>query len=139
MARIGTRKLKLEVDGTEHTAQVSNVRIVSGESESDFTSFADAAAGGARDYRLAITLTQDAAATSLWNEIWASSGTDVPVTVMPYGNAVATVGEPHFEGTVTIKEPDGDLLGGEANASNTAVFTVEVEWPFLAKPTRVTA
>ena len=43
------------------------------------------------------------------------------------------------EGTVTIQEPDGDLLGGEANASTSAKFTVEVSWPFTAKPTRVTA
>ena len=139
MAAIGTRKLKIEVDGTEYTAVVSNCRITTAESDSDFVSFADAAAGGARDYSLAITLAQDAAASSLWTKIWDEAGTDVPVTVMPYGNATPTVTEPHFEGTVTIQEPDGDLLGGEANSSTTARMTVEVEWPFTAKPTRVTA
>lgn len=139
MAAIGTRKLKLEIDGTEYTAQVSNVRLTSGESDSDFITFADAAAGGARDYALAITLAQDAATGTLWSEIFESAGTDVPYTVMPYGNAVASAGEPHFEGTCTIAEPDGDLLGGEANKSNTAKMTIEVVFPCTGKPTRVTA
>lgn len=139
MAAIGTRKLKIEIDGTEHTAVVSNARITSAESDSDFLSFADAAAGGARDYALALTLAQDAATGSLWTEIFDNAGTDVPITLMPYGNAVATTAEPHFEATATITEPDGDLLGGEANASNTAKMTVEVAWPLTAKPVKVTA
>jgi hypothetical protein len=139
MADIGTRKLKLEVNGVDYTPQVSNVRLTSAEADSDFVSFADAAAGGARDYKLAITLKQDAAAGTLWTEIFENAGDDVPYTVMPYGNAVATAAEPHFEGTCTITEPDGDLLGGEANKSNTAKMTIEVEFPCTAKPAKVTA
>lgn len=139
MAAIGTRKLKLNIGGTEHTAEVSNVRLTSAESDSDFTSFADAAAGGARDYALAITLTQDAAAGSLWSLIFDNAGSDVTYTVMPYGNVTPTASEPHFTGTCTISEPDGDLLGGEANKSNTAKMTVEVEFPCTGKPTKVTA
>lgn len=139
MAAIGTRKLKLEIDGIEKSAEVSNVRISSGESDSDFTTFADAAAGGNRDYSLVITMAQDAATGSLWSEVWDSAGTDIPFTVMPYGNAVPTTAEPHFEGVATVTEPDGDLLGGEANKSNTAKMTIEVTWPCTAKPTKVTA
>ncbi|KRB73079.1 hypothetical protein ASE01_20095 [Nocardioides sp. Root190] len=139
MAAIGTRKLKLEIDGTNYTPQVSNVRITSGEADSDFVTFEDAANGGARDYALVITLVQDAAAGTLWREIFDSAGTDVPYTVMPYGNAAPTAGEPHFEGTATITEPDGDLLGGEANKSNTAKMTIEVTFPCTAKPTLVSA
>ncbi len=139
MAGIGTRKLQLEIDGTAYTPEVSNVRITSAESDSDFTTFADAAAGGARDYALVLTLVQDAATASLWSQVFDSAGDDVPVTVMPYGNAVATAIEPHFESIATITEPDGDLLGGEANKSNSARMTIEVTWPLLAKPTRVAA
>lgn len=139
MAAIGTRKLKLEIDGTNYTPQVSNVRITSAEADSDFVTFEDAANGGARDYALVVTLVQDAAAGTLWREIFDSAGTDVPYTVMPYGNAVASAGEPHFEGTCTITEPDGDLLGGEANKSNTAKMTIEVTFPCTAKPTLVSA
>ena len=138
MAAIGTRKLKLEVDGTEYSPEVSNVRITSGEAESDFTTFEEAAQGGARDYALVITLVQDAADGSLWTQIFDEAGTDVPYSVQPYGNAAPSVGEPHFEGTCTITEPDGDLLGGEANKSNTAKMTIEVTFPCTAKPAKVT-
>ena len=76
---------------------------------------------------------------TLWTEIFENSGDDVPYSIAPYGNATPSASEPHFEGTCTITEPDGDLLGGEANRSTTARMTVEVSFPCLAKPTRVTA
>lgn len=139
MAAIGTRFLKLEIDATEYSAEVSNVRITSGEAEADFLTFAEAAAGGARDYALAITLVQDAAAGTLWTEIFENAGADVPYSVNPYGNALATPAEPHFEGTCTITEPDGDLLGGEANRSTTAKMTIEVSFPCTGKPVKVVA
>lgn len=137
MPVIGTRKLKLKVGATDFTDAVSDVRITAGEKDSDFISFADAALGGARDYALKLTMRQDTAAASLWYYIWGSAGTDVAVEVWPNGGTVASVTNPKITGTVTITEPDGDLIGGEANASNTAVFTSEVEWKFTAKPTLV--
>lgn len=139
MSALGTRLLTLEIDGTDFTAQVSNVRIVSGESDSDFVTFADAAAGGAREYKLAFTAVQDPAAGTLWDEVWTNAGDTVPFTIAPAGGAAPTVGTPHFEGSAVITEPDGDILGGEANASTTARFTFECEWVCTAKPTRVTA
>lgn len=139
MAAIGTRKLQLNVDATEVTPEVSNVRVTSGESESDFVSFADAAAGGGRVYKLAITMTQNAATGTLWDQVWSHAGEEVDVIVRPYGNATPTATEPHFEGTCVVAEPDGDLLGGEADKSATNRFTTEVEWEFTAKPTKVTA
>lgn len=138
MARIGTRKLKIEIDGDEYTAEVSKAVFTSGESDSDFVTFADAAAGGARDYALNLVIAQDAAAASLWSTIFGAAGTEVPVTLMPYGNAVASVGQPHFTATCVVKEPDGDFIGGEADVSTTAAMTVEVSWPCLAKPEKDT-
>lgn len=137
MAHIGTRKLKIEVDGTEYTADVSNARFTSAESDSDFVSFADAAAGGKRDYQLEGTIAQDAAADTFWDIIYSQTGSDLPVTLMPYGNAVPSAEEPHFTSTITVTEPDGDLLGGEANASPTARFTLEFAFP-ATRPVRVT-
>lgn len=139
MAHIGTRKLKIEIDGVEHTASVSNARITSGESDSDFVPFASAASGGAREYRLEFTAAQDAEAASLWREVWDNAGTSVPVTLMPYGNATPSLTEPHFEATAVISEPDGDLLGGEANSSASARFTFDCSWVLEAKPTLITA
>lgn len=141
MPDLGTRRLKLFVGSplVEYTGSISNCRIVTGESDSDFVSFEEAAAGGAREYRLALTLKQNTDADALWYYIWANSGDDIPVEVWPNGRnstspTTPTTTYPKFTGTVTISEPDGDLVGGEANASNTAKFTSEVEWKFLAKP-----
>lgn len=138
MAAIGTRKLTLSIDGDDVTAEVSTATIATKESESDFVSFADAAAGGSREYSLKLTFVQDAASASLWDQVWSHAGDDIPVIVRPYGNSAASAGEPHFTGTVTITEPDGDLLGGDADPSTSARFVTEVEWVFTAKPTRVT-
>lgn len=139
MAAIGTRLLTLEIDGTAYTAQVSAVTIESAESDSDFITFADAASGGARDYTLNFTAVQDAASGTLWTEVFENSGDTVPFTVAPYGNAVPSASEPHFEGSAIISDPDGALLGGEADVSASARMTIECSWKCTAKPTKVTA
>jgi hypothetical protein len=139
MTAISTRKLKLELPTGEVSDEISRAIVLSAESDSDFVTFAEAAGGGARDYKLALTMAQDAATGSLWSQVWDNAGDDVEVTMMPYGNEVATPAEPHFTMTATIVEPDGDLLGGEADKSTTAKFVTEVEWPLTSKPLRVTA
>lgn len=131
MAHVGSRKLTLDIDGDDVSPDVSTVEITSEETDSDFVSFASAAAGGSRTYLLHLVLAQDMATDSLWSQIWDHAGEEVDFTVMPDGAGGAT-----FTGTCVIKEPDGVLLGGEADPSTTAVFTVEVEWECLAKPVK---
>lgn len=138
MTAIGTRKLTVEIDDVEYTSEVSVCEITSAATSSDFVPFSAAAAGGGRDYGLHIVAAQDAASASFWSLVWSQAGADVPFTITPYGNATASATEPHFEGIATVTEPDGVLLGGTANASNTSRFTIDVTWPCLAKPTRVT-
>lgn len=138
MAGIGTRLLKLTIGGTDYTAEVSKAVIVSGASNSDFVTFADAAAGGAREYRLEFTAVQDAATTTLWNQVWTASGTTVAGLLKPYGNAAASVTQPHYSFNAVVTEPDGDFIGGEADASVTARMVVECSWVLDAKPTKVT-
>lgn len=138
MAGLGTRSLVLTVGGTDYTAQVSNCRIVSGEADSDFVTFAAAAGGGSREYRLEFTAVQDLATTTLWDKIWSAPGTSVAFILKPYGNAAASVSQPHYTGNATVTEPDGDFIGGEANASTTARFTFDASWVLDAKPTKVT-
>jgi hypothetical protein len=139
MSQLGTRALTLKVGATDFTSSVSNVRITAGDSDSDFTSFADAFAGGARLYKLAMTLVQDPAEASLWDKIWTAPGTSIACVVAPNGGTVVSATQPTFSGNAVIAEPDGDILGGEANKSTTARFTVDVEWEFLAKPIRAFA
>lgn len=139
MAAIGTRLLKISVDGTDYTAQVSAARVTSGESDTDFVTFADAASGGAREYRLEFTTVQDAEVGTLWDEVFSNAGDTVPIVIMPYGNVTASPQQPHFTASAVISEPDGDLIGGEADASTTARMTIECSWALTGKPVRVTA
>lgn len=138
MAALGTRLLKLKIGTQEYTAEVSTCEVTAKAADSDFTSFADAATGGAREYALEMTLKQDMATGSLWRYAWASVGQTVAAKVNPYGNATATATEPHYSGNVTISEPDGVLIGGAANASTSARMTIGVRWVFTAKPSEVT-
>lgn len=139
MAGIGTRLLTLEVDSVERTAETSVAKFTSGESDSDFVTFADAAAGGGRQYNFEATIVQDAVAASFWDLMFSEPGTEVLVLIAPHGNAVASPSQPHFSATCVVKEPDGDLIGGEADVSTTARMVTSVVWPCLAKPIRITA
>jgi len=127
VAQLGTRLLKLEIDAVERSAEVSNARITSGESDSDFLTFAD------------FTAAQDAVAATLWDLIWTGAGDEVDGTFIPYGNAVPSATQPHYEFTAVVSEPNGDLLGGEANTSVTARFTIDCEWKLTGKPTKLIA
>jgi hypothetical protein len=134
MPVIGTRKTVIKLAAVDYSAQVSEATIVSGDKDTDFMSFAEALAGGKRDYSLKMTIRQDTAAAALWYFIYAQVGASVAVSYWPNGGTVRSATTPEITGTVTVTEPDGDYLGGKAAVSNTAVQTVDVEWVFDAKP-----
>lgn len=138
MARITGRLLTLEIDETDYSDQASNASVGSAESESDFLSFAEGAQGGARDYTLNLTVAQDLAAGTLWREIYDNVGDTVPFVIAPYGNAVATAGQPHVAGNAVISEPDGDFVGGQSTTSTSGAHTVEVSWKMTGRFTLVT-
>jgi hypothetical protein len=131
---LGTRALTLTISGIDYSNAVSSVKVTSAESDSDFLTFAAAAAGGSRSYKLSMTLAQDIAAASLWRLIWDSAGTEVPVIVKPAGGTTLSASQPSFAFTAVVAEPDGDYLGGDADKSTSAKFTTEVEWEILDKP-----
>lgn len=139
MTAIGTRLLKLEIDGTEYSAQLTNARLAPTDSDSDTVTFADAAQGGKKDWHLMGTALQDPSAGTIWSLVFDEAGTDVPYTFIPFGNAVPTADQPHFTGTVTIGAPDGDFLGGEANTSATAKFQFDIDWICTGKPVKKVA
>lgn len=137
MAALGTRALVISIGGTDYTAQVSKAVITSGAADSDFETFADAATGGAREYRLEFTAVQDMATTTLWDKVFTAAGTSVAVLLKPYGNVAASATQPHYTANATITEPDGDFIGGEADSSTTARMTFECSWVLAAKPVKV--
>ena len=139
MAGVGTRLLKLELASDDVTAEVSKVAITSAESDSDFVTFSEAAAGGKRDYKLALTAVQDHESGSIWDQIFTAAGSTVAGVYIPYGNTTPSATQPHFTFNAVIAEPEGDFLGGEANKSSSARMIIEVEWELTAKPVKVTS
>lgn len=134
-AGLGTRLLKLEIDGDQVEAEVSKAVITSNDAGSDFTTFADAAAGGAREYRLEFTAVQDPVnSASIWRKVFDQAGDDVDFILDPVGGGTAGAGNPLYSGTVTITEPDGDFLGGSADKSTSARFTFDCAWVLTGKP-----
>jgi hypothetical protein len=132
---VGTRKTEFYLDGVNYTDEVSSVVLSSGGTDSDFVSFAEALAGGGRDYTLKLKIRQDLDTASLWYTIWDSAGDDLDYEFWPAGGSpTPSATTPLFSGTVTISEPDGDLVGGDADTNPRAVNTVEVEWMCTDKP-----
>jgi hypothetical protein len=136
---LGTRALKLEIEGIDYSNAVSTVKVTSGESDSDFLTFAQAAAGGSRQYKLNLTLAQDLTASSLFRLILDHAGDEVDVVIRPNGGSAASPSQAQYTFTAIVSEPDGDLLGGDADTSTTARFTTEVEWEILDRPVLVTS
>jgi hypothetical protein len=142
MTDVDKRKLVLIVDSVNVTDSVSTAKITSEETDSDFVPFSVAAAGGGRDYFLAMTLKQSTGTGTLWDMIYTQGGEDLDFELWPNGmpvDTIATPAQPRFVGTATVKDPDGDLLGGDADPSPSARQVTEVEWQCLAKPTRETS
>jgi hypothetical protein len=139
MAGIGTRLLKILVGGVERSAELATAEITADESDSDFVTFADAAAGGARAYKLHLVAVQDAAVGTLFDLVWASPGTTAACILKPYGNTTASAAQPHYGFNAVVTEPDGTFIGGEADKSTTARMTFDAEWPLEAKPTKIIA
>ncbi|WP_235739037.1 hypothetical protein [Nocardioides alcanivorans] len=138
MTAASPRLLTVEIDGEEKSAELTNGRFNAADAEADTVTFKEAREGGAKDWFLAFSAVQDTATGSIWSEIFDNAGDEVPIVYMPHGNAVPSVAEPHFTATAIIAAPDGDFLGGDANANPTARWTFEAQWKLKAKPVRVT-
>jgi hypothetical protein len=111
---LGTRELTLTVGGESRTAEITNCRITTGAAEGGTPTFAEAAEGGKRQYRLQGTAVQDPEADSLWDLVWSNAGETVVIDLRPAGGATPSATQPKFSGNALIEEADGDLLGGEA-------------------------
>lgn len=139
MAALSGRHLQISVGGSEYNTQVFEAKVKGAAADESNMTFAEASAGGGREYALGIKLTQDQAASTLWSKMWDDAGDEAAVVLKPYGNATPTASQPHWTMTAVISEPDGDLFGGEANPSPTQRWQTEVEWKLTSRPLRVTS
>lgn len=122
--------LTLGTPGVDVWADITSYSLEPKEADSDTTTFEDASKGGGVDWLLKLSGIQSTDAESFWMMCWEQSGEEVPFTLAPHGNTVASATQPHFVGTVTIgMKPK---IGGDAG---TGAFTFDVEWKVLGEPT----
>lgn len=125
--------LSLEFDSQEFNADGTAVVLDNEEGDTDTRTFAELAAGDARQWFFQLTALGDYSAGSIWDLLWENSGATIPYEFKPYGNAVASAAQPHFTGTakVVAKPP----IGGTAGEN----WTFEARLDVVGVPTRVIA
>lgn len=123
--RIKGAALKLTLGGIDYWADVTNVRIENEEADGDVTTFADVAAGGARQYFLRGTAVQSTQAGSFWRMNWANAGNTVAYAYAVHGNASPSADQPHLAGSAKIGPKPA--LGGDADSTFTFDFEYEID------------
>lgn len=135
-ARLKGNSLHLTIGTVELFLEATSVVMNNEEASGDVTTFADAAAGGARQYFFQITAVQSLAATSLWRYLWENTGEVATFVFAPAGNiATPTPDQPHFEGTLKVGPKPS--IGGAAGATTTHTFDYRLD--IDAEPELVTA
>lgn len=121
--RVKANALKLTVDAVEYSAELSEVALYSEEAASDVTTFASAATGGTRDFKLRISGPVSTTDGSLFRVFWTNAGEEVAFEMAPWGNTTGTVNEPIYSGTVRLPAKGAIELGGQAAVDGTFNFS----------------
>lgn len=117
--------LSIMVNAIEYSMDATSVVLENEEADSDLTTFADLAAGGAVQFYFTVNGVADYATGSLWRYLWDNSGTsDVAFIFKPYGNPTATPAKPHFTGTLNVGAKPA--VGGTAGDNFTFEARVDV-------------
>jgi hypothetical protein len=123
--RIKGSALKLTIGTQDYWADITSAVLENEEAGAGVTTFADAQAGGARQFYMTLSAIQSTAVSSFWSYVWANTGAVVSYVYAPHGNETATVSEPHFVGTVKV--PAKPSIGGEAGTAVEYVFEVRMD------------
>lgn len=127
-------QLSITINAVEYKTDLTNLVLNNEEADSDSTTFADVGAGGALQWFFEGSAISDFGTGSLWNYVWANSGTSaIAFVYKPYGNATATPAKPHFTGTLTL--PAKPPIGGAAGET----WTWDVRMDVAGTPAMVTA
>ncbi len=123
--RIKGTGLLLEIDGVDYYADCTSVVLENEDAAAGVTTFADAAAGGSKQWFFTITAIQSTDTASFWRSIWSNTGDIVNYVYAPHGNATASSSQPHFTGTVKI--PAKPSIGGEAGTNTEYTFELRMD------------
>lgn len=132
----GNKKPFLEIGapGAEYATDLISYSFENEEADADTVTFEDAENGGGRTHYLRGSAIQSTDAESFWRYVWANSGaSEIPFTVAPHGNEVATADQPHLIGTLNIGPKP--TLGAEASTSRTSASSFDFEFEIDGEPT----
>lgn len=115
--RINGKNLSLKFGTLEVKAEAGNFVLENEEADGGYTTFADVAAGGTRQWFITIESLTATDATSWWDFLWENTSEEVAFTFAPHGNSVGTANQPIFTGTAVVgpKPPIGGAAGEEWN------------------------
>jgi hypothetical protein len=127
--RIDGKKLSLKFGTLEVKAESGEFTLDNEEADGGYTTFADAAAGGTRQWFITITSLTATDSTSFWRFLWDNTGEEVAFTFIPHGNVTVTADQPTFTGTAVVgaKPP----IGGSAGED----WTFEYRLDLVGEPT----
>jgi hypothetical protein len=128
--RIDGKKLSLKFGTLEVKAEAGEFTLDNEEADGGYTTFADAANGGTRQWFISITSLTSTDATSFWRFLWDNTGNEVTFTFAPQGvTTVTDADEPIFTGTAVVgaKPP----IGGSAGED----WTFEYRLDLVGEPT----
>ncbi len=127
--RVKANSITITVDGDDYTADLSSIMLQSEEASSDVTTFADATAGGARDFYVEMSGVTSTDATSFFMVCWNNAGDEVPFTLE---TTSSDAGE--FTGTLRIPAKGAIPFGGEASADGTFSWS-GIRFEVVGEPT----
>lgn len=123
--RIKGKGALFTLGATDFGPECTSIVLENEDADADVTTFADAAAGGAKQWFFTISAVQSTDATSLWRYLWDNAGDlDVAFVYAPHGNAVVTASLPHYTGTVDL--PAKPSIGGDADTTYTFEVRIDV-------------
>lgn len=145
MAHAKARQIYIwDETGADVSAQFKNTQITPEESEDSFASHAAMRAGTNNDWTLGAEVAEDSAATSphALMQDPATRGTEYPFIYSAFADDPADISalKPAYRATAIITLPSGSkFLGDESTRSPKKVPTVEIEWPLVDEPVKITA
>lgn len=132
--RLKGKQIVFSVEGVSYVEDATSIVLTHEEADDDEVTFADAAAGGAYEWKMAITAIQATDAVSLHTFFWAHAGEEVDFIFAPHGNAVASATQPHYLGTIQLSKKLPDV-GGDADSTWTFEMELDVVGALTKKVT----
>lgn len=130
--------------GADVSAFFKNTEITPEESEDSFASHAAMRDGTANDWTLGAEVAEDSAPTSPHSLMQdpTTRGSEYPFIYSAYASDPEDISptKPAYRATAIVTLPSGNkFLGDESTRSPRKVPTVEIEWPLLDEPVKLTA